>query len=410
MALNYIWIAFFIIAFVVALCKLIFTGDTEVFTLIMNSSFDSAKTAFQISLGLTGVLSLWMGFMKIGEKGGVVSWLARVGAPIFTRLFPDVPKGHPATGSIFMNIAANMLNLDNAATPLGLKAMQELQTLNKDKDTASNPMIMFLVLNASGLTIIPITIMTYRAQQGAANPADIFIPLMIATLVATIVGVIYVCIKQKINLLDKVLIGFFGSIILFISAIVWWAMTMPSEVVSVYSTLAANLLLFTIIISFIVAGVRKKINVYDAFIEGAKEGFKTAVMIIPFLVAMLVAIAMFRASGAMDFLMDGLRYSVAFCGLPTEWVDAFPTALMKPLSGSGARGMMLDTMGTFGADSFAGRLACIFQGSTDTTFYLVAVYYGAVSIKNTRYTIGASLLADLAGVIAAIFVCYLFFG
>lgn len=410
MVLNYIWIAFFVIAFVVGLCKLLFMGDLDVFPEMMNATFSSAKTAFEISLGLTGVLSLWLGFMKIGERGGVVSWLARVGAPVFTRLFPDIPKGHPATGSIFMNIAANMLNLDNAATPLGLKAMQEMQTLNKKQDTASNPMIMFLVLNASGLTIIPITIMTYRAQQGAANPADIFIPLMIATLASTIMGVVYVCVRQRINLLDKVLIGFFGSIILFIAVVVWWAKTSPPEVVSVYSSVIANLLLFTIIISFIVAGMKKKINVYDAFIEGAKDGFKTAVMIIPYLVAMLVAVAMFRASGAMDFIVDGLAYLVSLAGLPTEWVDAFPTAIMKPLSGSGARGMMIDTMVTHGADSFAGRLASVFQGTTDTTFYVVAVYYGAVNIRNSRYTISASLLADLIGILTAIFICYLFFG
>ena len=410
MTLNYIWIAFFVIAFVVGLCKLIFTGDLGIFTEMMNATFAAAKNGFEISLGLTGVLSLWLGFMKIGERGGVVDGLARVGAPIFSRLFPDIPKGHPATGSIFMNIAANMLNLDNAATPLGLKAMKEMQELNPNKNTASDPMIMFLVLNASGLTIIPITIMVYRAQMGAANPADIFVPLMIATFVATLVGVFVVCIKQKIKLYDKVLLGFFGGIILFISLMVLGVKSLPQEKVSLYSSLIANCFLFSVIISFIIAGMRKKINVYDAFIEGAKDGFKTAVMIIPFLIAMLVGIALFRASGAMNFLTDGLVYLVSAVHLPTDWVDAFPTALMKPLSGSGARGMMLDAMQTYGADSFTGRLASIFQGSTDTTFYLVAVYYGAVSIKNTRYTIGVSLLADLAAVIAAIFVCYLFFG
>jgi Uncharacterized membrane protein, required for spore maturation in B.subtilis. len=410
MTLNYIWIAFFVIAFVVGLCKLIFTGDLGIFTEMMNATFAAAKTGFEISLGLTGVLSLWLGFMKIGEKGGIVDFLARIGTPIFSRLFPDIPKGHPATGSIFMNIAANMLNLDNAATPLGLKAMKEMQELNPDKNTASNSMIMFIVLNASGLTIIPITIMVYRAQMGSANPADIFIPLMIATLVATLVAVIAVGIKQKIKLYDKVLLGFFGGIILFIALVVWATQTLPQEKVSVYSSLVANCFLFCIIIAFILSGVRKKVNVYDAFIEGAKDGFKTAIMIIPFLIAMLVGIALFRASGAMTFLTDGLAYLASSAGLPTDWVDAFPTAIMKPLSGSGARGMMLDAMGTYGADSFTGRLASIFQGTTDTTFYLVAVYYGAVSIKNTRYTIGASLLADLAGVIAAIFVCYLFFG
>ncbi|MDL2323129.1 spore maturation protein [Bacteroidales bacterium OttesenSCG-928-A17] len=410
MTLNYIWIGFFIVAFVVGLCKLIFTGDLGIFTEMMNATFAAAKTGFEISLGLTGVLSLWLGFMKIGEKGGIVDFLARAGAPLFSRLFPDIPKGHPATGSIFMNIAANMLNLDNAATPLGLKAMKEMQELNPNKNSASNPMIMFIVLNASGLTIIPITIMVYRTQMGAANPADIFIPLMIATFIATLVGVFTVCIKQKIKLYDKVLLGFFGGIILFIALVVWGAKSLPQEKVSVYSSLIANCFLFGIIIAFIIAGMRKKVNVYDAFIEGAKDGFKTAVMIIPYLIAMLVGIALFRTSGAMNFIIDGLAYLVASVHLPTDWVDAFPTAIMKPLSGSGARGMMLDAMQTYGADSFTGRLASIFQGSTDTTFYLIAVYFGAVNIKNTRYTIGASLLADLAGVIAAIFVCYLFFG
>lgn len=389
---------------------MLFTGDLGIFTEMMNATFAAAKNGFEISLGLTGVLSLWLGFMKIGERGGVVNFLARAGSPVFSRLFPDIPKGHPAIGSLFMNIAANMLNLDNAATPMGLKAMQQLQELNPKKDTASNPMIMFIVLNASGLTLIPVTIMVYRAQMGAANPADIFVPLMIATTIATLAGVFYVCIRQKINLLDKVLLGFFGGIIALIALVVLCVKSFPQEQVSVYSSLIANCLLFSIIIAFIMAGIRKKINVYDAFIEGAKDGFKTAVMIIPYLIAMLVGIALFRTSGAMTFITDGLAFIVSSCGLPTGWVDAFPTAIMKPLSGSGARGMMLDAMQTYGADSFTGRLASIFQGSTDTTFYLIAVYYGAVNIKNTRYTIAGSLLADLAGVLAAIFVCYLFFG
>ncbi|GHU68916.1 membrane protein [Bacteroidia bacterium] len=409
MILNYIWIAFLVIAFVVGLCKLLITGDVGIFSEMMNATFSAAKNGFEISLGLTGVLSLWLGFMKIGEKGGVVDFLARAGSPVFCRLFPDIPKGHPATGSIFMNIAANMLNLDNAATPLGLKAMQQLQDINPKKDVASNPMIMFIVLNASGLTIIPVTIMVYRAQMGAANPADIFIPLLLATGIATLAGLLFVCIKQKINLADRVLLRFFGSAVAAIGLIVWATQYFPQEQVSVYSSLIANLLLFGIIIAFIAAGIRKKINVYDTFIEGAKEGFKTAVMIIPYLIAMLVAVAVFRASGAMTFLIDGLATLVSFCGLPTDWVQAFPTAIMKPLSGSGARGMMLDAMQTYGADSFTGRLASIFQGSTDTTFYLVAVYFGAVNIKNTRYTIGGALLADLVGVLAAILVCYLFF-
>lgn len=409
MVLNYIWIAFFLIAFVVGLCKLIFLGDTDVFTEMMNATFASSKTAFEIALGLTGVLSLWLGFMKIGEQGGVVNALARAGAPIFSRLFPDIPKGHPATGSIFMNIAANMLNLDNAATPLGLKAMKEMQELNSEKSTASNPMIMFLVLNASGFTVVPVTIMVYRAQMGAANPADIFVPLMIATFASTLVGVIYVCLRQKIKILDPVLLTFFGTIIAIIATIVWVVSSLSQEQVSLYSSLVANCLLFTIIVTFIVAGMRKKINVYDAFIEGAKDGFKTAVMIIPFLVAMLVGIALFRASGAMDFIIQGVSYAVNACGLPADWVPALPTAIMKPLSGSGARGMMLDAMATYGADSFVGRLASVFQGSTDTTFYIVAVYFGAVSVKNSRYTVGACLLADLVGMIAAVLVCYLFF-
>ena len=409
MVLNYIWIGFFVIAFLVGVCKIIFTGDHTVFTEMMNAVFSASKTGFEISLGLTGVLSFWMGFMKIGDKGGVVNALARLGSPIFSRLFPEIPKGHPATGSIFMNIAANMLNLDNAATPVGLKAMQELQELNEKKDIASNPMIMFLVLNASGLTIIPITIMVYRAQMGAANPADIFIPLLISTTMATLAALLFVCVKQKINLLDKVLLGFIGGTILIIAAIVFWVKSLPQEKISVYSALVANCFLFCILIIFLLSGFRKKINVYEVFIEGAKDGFKTAVMIIPYLIAILVGIALFRASGAMTFLTDGIAYMVSLCGLPTDWVDAFPTALMKPLSGSGSRGMMIDAMQNYGADSFVGKLACTFQGATDTTFYLVAVYYGVVNIKNTRYTVPAALFADLIGVLSAIVVGYLFF-
>ena len=409
MVLNYIWIGFFVVAFVIAICRVIFTGDYGIFTEMMNAVFSASKTGFEISLGLTGVLSFWLGFMKIGEKGGVVNALARWGAPVFSRLFPEIPKGHPATGSIFMNIAANMLNLDNAATPVGLKAMQELQELNPKKDTASNPMIMFLVLNASGLTIIPISLMVYRAQLGATNPADIFIPLLISTAVATLVGLIFVCVKQKINLLDKVLFGFIAGTFLIIGAIVYWVKSLPEGQISVYSSLVANSLLFCILISFLVSGFRKKINVYEVFIEGAKDGFKTAVMIIPYLIAILVGIALFRASGAMTFLTDGLAHVASFLGLPTDWVNAFPTALMKPLSGSGSRGMMIDAMQHYGADSFVGRLASIFQGSTDTTFYLVAVYYGVVNIKNTRYTIPAALLADLAGTLTSLVVAYLFF-
>jgi spore maturation protein SpmA len=410
MVLNYIWIGFFVIAFVVGICKMLFTGDLGIFSEMMNATYTAAKTGFEISLGLTGVLSLWMGFMKIGEKGGVVDTLARWSSPLISRLFPGIPQGHPVMGSIFMNIAANMLNLDNAATPVGLKAMQQLQELNTDKNSASNSMIMFIVLNASGLTLIPVTIMVFRAQMGAANPADVFVPIMIATTVSTLFGVSFVCIRQKINVLNKALLGFFGAIVALIALVIWWVKSLPQDKVSLYSSLIANVILFGIIMVFIVSGVRKKINVYDAFIEGAKDGFKTAIMIIPYLIAILVGIALFRTSGAMTFLTDGLSYLVSACNLPSEWVDAFPTALMKPLSGSGARGMMIDTMQNFGADSFAGRLAGIFQGSSDTTFYLVAVYYGAVNIKNTHYTIPAALLADVAGAISAIFVCYLFFG
>lgn len=409
MVLNYIWIAFFIIAFVIALIKLIFLGDIEVFPGMMNSTFDSAKTAFEISLGLTGVLSLWLGIMKIGEKGGVVNALARLLSPVFTKLFPDIPKGHPVTGSIFMNIAANMLGLDNAATPLGLKAMKEMQELNPKKDTATNPMIMFLVLNTSGLTIIPVSIMVYRAQLGALQPTDIFIPILIATFFSTLGGIIVTSLYQKINLLNKTILFTFGSLIGLIALIIWGFSTMDNETMTMVSSTSANIILMTIIISFIVAGIRKKINVYDAFIEGAKDGFKTAVTIIPYLVAILVGIGVFRASGAMDWLINGLAWCVEQTGIDTQWVGAMPTALMKPLSGSGARGMMVDAMTTYGADSFIGRLSCIFQGSTDTTFYILAVYFGSVSIRKTRHAVAAGLWTDLIGVIAAIAIAYLFF-
>ncbi|GKG72524.1 hypothetical protein DXA15_05680 [Parabacteroides sp. AM58-2XD] len=409
MVLNYIWIAFFLIAFVVALGKLIFAGDTAVFTEIINSSFTSAKTGFEISLGLTGILSLWLGIMKIGEKGGVIQSFARLGAPVFSKLFPGIPKEHPVTGSIFMNISANLLGLDNAATPIGLKTMQQLQDLNTEKDSASNSMIMFLCINASGLTLIPVSIMMYRAQMGAANPSDVFLPLMLATLTSTLVAVLAVCIKQRINLLQKNLVLFFGGLAVFIGGLVWLFNSLEQEQVSLYSTLFANTLLFTIICGFIVSGIRKKINVYDTFIEGAKEGFKTAITIIPYLVAILVGIGVFRASGAMDFIIEGIRTGVGALGLNTDFVGGLPTILMKPLSGSGARGMMLDAMNTYGADSFVGRLASIVQGSTDTTFYVVALYYGSIGIRNTRYTIPCSLLADLAGVIAAIALTYVFF-
>lgn len=409
MVLNYIWIAFFLIAFVVAIGKLVIGGDTAVFTEIINASFASAKTGFEISLGLTGILSLWLGIMKIGEKGGVIQAFARLAAPVFSKLFPDIPRDHPVTGSIFMNLSANLLGLDNAATPMGLKAMQQLQELNPNKESASNSMVMFLCLNASGLTLIPITIMMYRAQLGAANPSDVFLPIMLATFTSTLVAILAVCARQKINILQRNLILFFGGLGLFIGGLVWLFNSMEQEQVSLYSTLFANTLLFTIICGFIISGMRKKINVYDAFIEGAKEGFQTAITIIPYLVAILVGIGVFRASGAMDFIIQGVRFGIASIGLNTDFVEALPTMLMKPLSGSGARGMMLDAMNTYGADSFVGRLSSIVQGSCDTTFYVVALYYGSVGIRNTRYTVQCALLADLAGAIAAIAMAYLFF-
>ena len=427
MVLNYIWIAFFLLAAVCAIIQC-FTGNTGVFADIINSTFDNAKTAFEISLGLTGVLSLWMGVMKIGEKGGMVSALSKVLSPLFTRLFPDIPKGHPATGHIFMNTAANMLGLDNAATPLGLKAMESMQELNKMRNeelgmrngwtetqveernkTASNPMIMFLVLNTSGLTLIPVSIMVYRAQLGAAQPTDIFVPILLATFVATLTGIIVTCLYQRINLLKPVLLGTLGGLCALVAAIIRGFSQMDKETMDTVSTLAANVILFGIILSFIIAGMVRRVNVYEAFIEGAKDGFTTAVRVIPYLVAILVAIGVFRASGGMDILIGGINWLVAVCGGDTDFVAALPTALMKPLSGSGARGMMVDTMTTYGADSFAGRLACIFQGSTDTTFYILAVYFGSVGIRHTRHAVTCGLLADLAGILAAIAVAYFFF-
>lgn len=409
MVLNYIWIAFFVIAFVIALVKLMFMGDFEVFPEMMGSTFESSKTAFEISLGLTGVLSLWLGIMKVGEKGGMVNALARLLSPVFCKLFPDIPKGHPVTGSIFMNIAANMLGLDNAATPLGLKAMEQLQQLNTKKDTATNPMIMFLVLNTSGLTLIPVSIMVYRAQLGAAQPTDIFIPILLATFFSTMAGIIITSLYQRINLLNKVMLLTVGGMSLAVAGIIWGFGQLDKDQMNIVSTTVANILLMTIIVGFILAGVRKKINVYDAFIEGAKEGFQTAVRIIPYLVAILVGIGVFRASGAMDMIIDGIKWTVGVLGGNTDFVGALPTALMKPLSGSGARGMMVDAMTTYGADSFVGRLSCVFQGSTDTTFYILAVYFGSVGIRYTRHAVACGLLADLAGVIAAIAICYMFF-
>lgn len=409
MVLNYIWIAFFVIAFIIALVRLVIMGDFDVFPAMMNSTFESSKTAFEISLGLTGVLSLWLGIMKIGEKGGMVNALARLLSPVFCKLFPDIPKGHPVTGSIFMNIAANMLGLDNAATPLGLKAMEQLQQLNTKKDTATNPMIMFLVLNTSGLTLIPVSIMVYRAQLGAAQPTDIFIPILLATFFSTISGIIITSLYQRINLLNKVMVLTVGGMCAVVAAIIWGFGQLNKDQMNIVSTTVANILLMTIIVGFILAGVRKKVNVYDAFIEGAKEGFQTAVRIIPYLVAILVGIGVFRASGAMDMMINGIKWCVETCGGNTDFVGALPTALMKPLSGSGARGMMVDAMTTYGADSFVGRLSCIFQGSTDTTFYILAVYFGSVGIRYTRHAVTCGLLADLAGVIAAIAICYMFF-
>lgn len=409
MVLNYIWIAFFLIAFVIAVVRLVFMGDFEVFPAIMQSTFDTAKTAFEISLGLTGVLSLWMGIMKIGEEAGLVRTLARWLSPLFSRLFPDLPKDHPVMGNIFMNVAANMLGLDNAATPLGLKAMEGLQSLNKQPDTATNPMIMFLVLNTSGLTLVPVSVMVYRAQQGAANPTDIFVPILLATFCSTLVGIIVTALFQRINLLNRTLLLCLGSASLFVAGIIWGFAQLDSIMMERVGTTSANVLLFSIIIAFIGAGLRHKINVYETFVEGAKSGFDTAVRIIPYLVAILVAIGVFRASGAMEALVSSTSYVLSLTGMDTQWVGALPTALMKPLSGSGARGLMVDAMTTHGADSFVGRLACIFQGSTDTTFYILAVYFGSVGIRYTRHALTAGLLADAAGILAAIGICYLFF-
>jgi len=410
MVLNYIWIAFFLIGFVFALGQLIFNGDTGIFNRLIESTFTNARTGFEISLGLTGVLTLWMGLMRVGEKGGAVTGLSRAIGPLFRKLFPSLPKDSPAHGSMMLNVAANMLGLDNAATPMGLKAMKEMQEVNPNKEVASDAQIMFLVLNASGLTIIPVSIMVYRAQLGAANPADIFIPILIATFFSTIAGLISVAIAQKINLLNRVVLAYLGGLTAIIAGLVWYFSTLPEEKITTVSTFAANFTLFMIIISFIVLAMIRKVNVYDAFIEGAKEGFATAIKIIPFLVAILVGIGIFRASGAMDMLVDGISSLVAWMGFDTSFTDALPTAFMKPLSGSGSRGLMIDAMTTHGADSFVGRLACTFQGSTDTTFYILAVYFGSVGIKNSRYAVVCGLIADLVGTIAAIMVAYLFFG
>ena len=401
---------FFVLAFAIALCKLIFCGDTAVFPAIMDSTFAQAKGAFEISLGLTGILSLWMGIMKIGERSGLVKGLARLLSPVLCRIFPDIPKGHPAMGTMFMNFSANMLGLDNAATPMGLKAMQELQELNPKKDTASNPMIMFLVLNTSGLTLIPVSVLMYRAQMGAQNPTDVFIPILIATTVATLVGLVVTSLYQRVNLLNPTLLAFILGVCLLVAGGTWGVMQLSQSRIEVLSTTLANCIIFSVIIIFIIAGMRARINVYETFIEGAKEGFGTAVRIIPYLVAILVAIGVFRASGGMDVIMDGIAWCANAMGMGDDFVGALPTAIMKPLSGSGARGMMIDAMNTYGADSFAGRLACLFQGATDTTFYILAVYFGSVGIRKTRHAVGCGLLADVAGIIAAIIVGYIFFG
>lgn len=409
MVLNYIWIGFFLIAFLIALVQL-FMGNTDVFPAIMNSTFDNAKTAFEISLGLTGVLSLWMGIMKIGEKGGLVNALARWLSPLMVRLFPEIPAGHPVFGHIFMNFSANMLGLDNAATPLGLKAMEGMQELNKQKDTATNAMIMFLVLNTSGLTIIPVGVMTYRAVAGAAQPTDVFCPILIATAIATLAGMVITSLYQRINLFNRAIMAFVIGICALVSGVIWLGTQVDQETMNKWSTIVANVLLFSIIIAFIAAGIRKKINVYEAFVEGAKGGFETAVRIIPYLVAILVAIGVFRASGAMDFIVGGIGKFVEMLGGNADYVAALPTAIMKPLSGSGARGMMVDAMTQYGPDSFIARLSCIFQGATDTTFYILAVYFGSVGIRKTRHAVMAGLLTDICGVIAAIAVAAIFFG
>lgn len=399
----------FAVAFIVALFRLVIGGDTEVFSAMMTSTFDMSKTGFEISLGLTGVLTLWMGIMKIGERGGAVQVMSGMINPFFRRLFPGLPQDSPAHGSIMMNLAANMLGLDNAATPMGLKAMQQMQEVNTRKDAASNAQIMFLVLNTSGLTIVPVSIMVYRAQLGAANPTDIFIPILLATYFSTLAGLIAVAIYQKINLFDRVILAYLGGISVLMAGVIWYFSTLDKEAVTVVSNVASNIILFGIIMVFIGMAAWKRINVYDAFIEGAKDGFATAVKIIPYLIAILVAIGVFRASGAMEVVMSAITRGIEGLGFNADWVDALPTALMKPLSGSGARGMMIDTMKTFGADSFAGRLACTFQGATDTTFYIIAVYFGAVGIRNTRYAVPCGLIADLAGIIAAVVIAYLFF-
>jgi spore maturation protein SpmA len=410
MVLNYIWIAFFLIALVVGFVRLIFFGDTEIFTDMVNSTFEMAGVSVEICLGLIGVLTLWMGLMRVGERGGAINILARLVRPFFNKLFPEVPKDHPVHGSIIMNFAANMLNLDNAATPLGLKAMQELQDLNSEKDSASNAQIMFLVLNTSGLTVIPITIMVYRAQQGAANPSDVFLPILLTTFFSTLAGLISVAVVQRINLLDKTVLAYLGGLTILVGATIYYFSSLPQEQVETLSNVIANVILFGVIAGFISLAMIRKVNVYEAFIEGAKDGFPVIIKIIPYLVAILVAIGVFRASGAMGYVVAGIGHAFTAVGINTDFIEALPTALMKPLSGSGARGMMLDAMQTHGADSFVGRLASTFQGSTDTTFYAIALYFGSVGVRNTRYTVACGLIADFTAIVAGIFIAYIFFG
>jgi len=409
MILNYIWIGFILIAFVIACIQCFVFGKTDIFMEVMQAGFGSAKTGFEISIGLTGMLSLWLGILKIGDRGGAINILSRMVAPFFSKIFPEIPKGHPAMGSIFMNMSANMLGLDNAATPLGLKAMKELQELNPKKEEASNPMIMFLVLNTAGLMLVPISILTFRQQLGAVNPADVFLPILIATFCAALTGLITVAIIQKINLFNRTILLTLGGLISIIGGLIYALSQLPKEDIAKYSNFAAYFILFSILVSFIAMALRNKTNVYDSFIDGAKEGFQVAIGIVPYLVAILVAIAMFRTSGAMDYLLEGVKYAVALSGVNTDFVEALPTALMKPLSGSGARGMMVDAMTVHGADSFVGRLSCIIQGSTDTTFFILAVYFGSVNIKNTRYALACGLFADFVGITAAILLGYLFF-
>ncbi|MDF2437104.1 MAG: rane protein [Bacteroidota bacterium] len=409
MVLNYIWLGFFIVAFIVALFKLIFTGDTQIFSTIVTGSFDSAKTAFEISIGLTGMMAFWLGIMKVAEEAGAIRLLSRIVSPFFSRVFPGIPKDHPASGHILMNFSANMLGLGNAATPLGLKAMNSMQELNPQKDTASNAQIMFLVLNTAGLTIIPVSVMVYRSQADAANPSDVFIPILLATFAGTLAGFLSVAIHQKINLLDRLLLTCVLGFSLFVGCLTWFFTTLPQSQVATISTVSGSLIIFSLIVLFLTGGLIKKINVYETFIEGAKEGFNVAIKVIPYLVAILVGVAVFRASGAMDFLVGGISLCIAALGINTDFVPALPTAFMKSLSGSGANGLMIDVMKQYGADSFVGRLVCTMQGATDTTFYILAVYFGSVGIRKTRYALTCGLIADLFGMIAAIFICYLFF-